>query len=410
MNLKNKKVNKSILFIFLLISIHTLLIKYTHSVENTKIENTKYDIYQINNIKIYYIKSNNEVISSFSIINKIGAYYDELSGEAHLCEHIFFKNKYNNTYIKYILSNNGAEYNAATFNDFVIFYFTSNNQYILKNIEFFLYSVLYPSFDKNDVNIEKNVVITELNTTYQDENIYKIFSKYYKPTGGTIDDIKKIDYNTLYNYWKKNYIIDNLTIIIYSSLPFNHFNNLFTKYFNKNPVSIELKHLNTQEIKFKNFKQIENNLNSYYNDFKYFINKDIKDFQTIETKDHIYFYIESKNRVIYYDLLSEIINQKLKNFNSNKNNIELYSIFIPTKLSDFFIIKVRKDDQKDLNFYKNYILNIINNITYQDFKNSYLESYINYLKFFSSNSEFIQFFSFLIGLNLLDTIQNFLDP
>ncbi|MGC8815781.1 MAG: M16 family metallopeptidase [bacterium] len=405
MYLKNRAYLKNkVIFIFFIITIFNipfiLLKNYAYSLENIK-----YDIYQINNTKIYYIKSNNEMLSSFSIINKIGAYYDELSGQAHLCEHIFFKNKYNNNYIKYILSNNGAKYNAATFNDFIIFYLTSNNQYILKNIDIFLYSFFYPSFDQNDVNTEKNVVITELNTGYQDENIYKIFSKYYKPTGGIVNDIKKIDYNILYNYWKKNYTTDNMTIIIYSYLPFNYFNSSFIKYFNKDP-----KYLTTQEIKFKNFEQIESNLNSYYNNFIDFINKNLKDFETIETKDYIYFYIESKDNIIYYDLLSEIINQKLKDFNNNnKNNLELYSIFIPTKLSNFFIIKVKKNNTKDKNFYKNYILNIINNISYQDFKNSYLESYIDYLNFFSSNFEFIQFFSFLIGLNLLDIIQNFLN-
>jgi len=371
----------------------------------------EYDVYQINYTKVYYVKSDDKLLTSFSILNNTGAYNDELSGQAHLCEHIFFKNKYNNTYIKYILSNSGTYYNAATFNDFIIFYLTSNNQTILKNINILLYSVFNPSFNEIDVNTEKNVVITELNTNYQDENIYKIFSKYYKPTGGTINDLKKIDYKILYNYWKKNYKPENFTIIIYSSLPFYYFKNSITNYFKG-----EIKHIKTEKIYLKNYQEIKNNLynpnnpNNFYENFINFINKEIKDFETLETKDYIYFYIESKDNIIYYDLLSEIINKKSKDLNTTNNDkIETLSSFIPTKLANFLIIKIKKIQQKDANFHKNYLLNIINSINYKDIEYAYLKSYSDYLSFFSSNLDFIQFFSFLIGLNLLEEIKKFLD-
>jgi len=372
--------------------------------------NIEYDIYQINYTKIYHVKSSNNLLTSFSILNNIGAYYDELSGQAHLCEHIFFKNKYNNTYIKYTLSNSGAYYNAATFNDFIIFYFTSNNKYILKNIDVFLYSVFNPSFKKIDVNTEKNVVITELNTGYQDENIYKIFSKYYKPTGGTVNDIKKIDYKILYNYWKSIYKPENLTIIIYSSLPFHYFKNSITNYFKG-----EIKYTKKEKIYLKNYQEIKNSLynldSNFYKNFINFINKEIKDFETLESKDYFYFYIETKNNIIYYDLLSEIINKKYEDsIIINNNNLEISSSFIPTKLANYFIIKIKKTQQKGANFYKNYLLNIINSVDYKDLEYAYLKSYSDYLYFFSSNFDFIQFFSFLVGLNILREIQKFLNP
>ncbi len=371
-----------------------------------------YDIYQINNTKIYYIESHNNFLSSVGIINKVGAYYDELSGQAHLCEHIFFKNKYNGNYIKYVLSNLGASYNAATFNDFIVFYLTSNNYNIIKNLNIFLYSVFNPSFDKIDVDTEKNVVITELNTTYQDENIYKIFSKYYKPTGGTINDVKKIDYNNLYNYWKKNYKPENLTIIIYSSLPFNYFKDTLLTYFKGN-----LTYIKTLKINLRDYKEIKNELKSNYDKFTDFIeNKNLNsiDLEIIENKDYIYLYTEFKDNIIYYDLLSEILNKKSidlnKNIDNNKNNnirLEISSTLIPTKLTNFFIIKIKRTDKKEINFYKDYIYNIINNISYEDFRYVYLKVYLDYLNYFSGNFDFIQFFSFLIALDLLDIIKDF---
>lgn len=403
-----KKSNISKLFILLVILFITFY-KNLQAFENDLKEIT-YDIYQINDTKIYYIRSYNKLLSSVGIINKIGAYYDELSGQAHLCEHIFFKNKYNGKYIKYILSNFGASYNAATFNDFIVFYFTSNNYTILKNINIFLYSVFNPSFDNIDVDTEKNVVITELNTTYQYENIYKIFSKYYKPTGGTINDVKKIDYNILYNYWKKNYTPQNLTIIIYSSLPFNYFKDSILSYFKGNLIYIK-----SNSINLKDYKQIENNLKTNYDKFINFIkdrNSNLLNFEILESKDYIYFYTEVKDNIIYYDLLSEIINKKSSDLNKNNDNnkdftIELSSSLIPTKLSNFFIIKIKKINKKDNDFYKNYISNLINTINYEDFKYGYLKVYSDYVSYFSGNFDFIQFFSFLVALNLLDIIKDF---
>ncbi|MGB9638332.1 MAG: hypothetical protein ACPL1F_03435, partial [bacterium] len=69
MYLKNRAYLKNkVIFIFFIITIFNipfiLLKNYAYSLENIK-----YDIYQINNTKIYYIKSNNEMLSSFSIIN-----------------------------------------------------------------------------------------------------------------------------------------------------------------------------------------------------------------------------------------------------------------------------------------------------------------------------------------------------
>lgn len=403
-----KKSNISKLFI-LLISLVIIFAKNLQALENNLKEIT-YDIYQINDTKIYYIKSYNDFLSSVSIINEIGAYHDELSGQAHLCEHIFFKNKYNQRYIKYILSNLGASYNAATFNDFILFYLTSNNYNILKNLNIFLYSVFNPSFDKLDVDIEKNVVITELNTTYQDENLYKIFSKYYKPTGGTINDVKKIDYNNLYNYWKKNYIPKNLTIIIYSSLPFNYFKDPILNYFKGN-----LAYIKTNSINLKDYKQIENKLKPNYDKFINFFkdrNPNLLNFEILESKNYIYLYTEVKDNIIYYDLLSEIINKKSSDLNKNNNNnksftIELTSTLIPTKLSSFFIIKIKKIDKKENDFYKNYIFNLIDNINYEDYEEAYFKVYLDYIRYFSGNFDFIQFFSFLVALNLLDIIKDF---
>lgn len=184
-------------------------------------------------LKIYIIPKNNcnNIYATFS--TKYGSNNDEFVpikskkmksyplGIAHFLEHKMFESKNGEDPFE-IYSNNGADANANTSNTKTTYLF-SGPEYFEENLTYLLNYVQEPYFTDENVEKEKGIIAQEIKM-YQDDPytvlyekaLYNSFIKHpiKMPIIGTIDSIKKITKEHLYDCYNTFYNPSNMFIVI----------------------------------------------------------------------------------------------------------------------------------------------------------------------------------------------------
>ena len=240
---------------------------------------------------------NNDKIFSIQIYVPVGSIHEKKGqyGISHFLEHMKFKksNKYNkNNFLQQF--DKTTVMNAYTTKDHTSYYLRTNNNKWKEVIELMYELVFNTSFNTNDIDIERKVILEEKlsregnlesandidihsETSILDEN-----NPYSRPVIGDMKDIKKITNKELKKY-NKQYFNDYLVVISCSNGLKQKINNYCLKKFPK-PLNKTIKKLeNTQSfhysltirnmpipqnnifITFKSFS--ENDNNKYYIDF-----------------------------------------------------------------------------------------------------------------------------------------------
>ena len=147
----------------------------------------------------------------------------EQKGYAHFIEHILFKGteKRTTSEIARSFDKIGSNINAFTEKDVTCFYCTFPSRHLYYALSILIDMIFKPLFDKNEIEKEKNVIISEIGE-YEDnpeDNSYDIFMEKMWPEcslgwkiTGDIENIENISRDSLYKYYLENYISENLVI------------------------------------------------------------------------------------------------------------------------------------------------------------------------------------------------------
>jgi predicted Zn-dependent peptidase len=153
-------------------------------------------------------------------------------GISHLVEHLVFRmnTKFDNKTLKEFLTENGIYNNAYTTKKTVSFYLSGGSNFDNFNRMLYVLSerLLKCSFTKEELDIERNIVIQELYKGYDEPNNDKwhlIDENYYAghPLGesiiGTVETLNSITIDDINEYYEKHFIPSNFVIYIYGNIP-----------------------------------------------------------------------------------------------------------------------------------------------------------------------------------------------
>jgi predicted Zn-dependent peptidase len=214
-------------------------------------ENKVYRKILPNKMRVLMIPMANTDTIAVGMFVKVGSRYETInnSGIAHFLEHMMFKGtKHMKTEtISYKLDNVGARYNAETSYEHTCYYIYGHKNDTELFIKMIADIYLNPLFNKEDIEIEKGVVIEELNMTADDpsEQLHElIFSNMFTnsslkmPIIGTLNNIKKYTQQDIIEFRSKYYIPERTVFIITGNFNKNKILNLIKGIFKHKMTNI----------------------------------------------------------------------------------------------------------------------------------------------------------------------------
>ena len=195
-----------------------------------------------NGIKLIYKKTMSK-LTSLSISVDAGACKEKmLMGLAHATEHMVYKGtkKRSENQINKELSSIFGFQNAMTNYPYVIYYGTMLGEDFENAIELFSDIIINPTFKEEGFKEEMDVIKEELREWDEELEQFcedKLFLNSFEkrrikyPIIGRMDDLEKITLNDIKDFYNENYIPQNVSIAVVSSLDFELIKNTVEKYF-----------------------------------------------------------------------------------------------------------------------------------------------------------------------------------
>ena len=202
-----------------------------------------------NGLKVIVHKDKTSSVVAMNIIYNVGAKDEdpELTGFAHLFEHLMFGGSENIEKYDEPLQKVGGENNAFTNNDITNYYITLPKE----NIEtgFWLESdrMLNLAFSKKSLEVQRSVVIEEykqryLNQPYGDlwlelrPLVYKVHPYQWATIGKNIKHIEDAKMEDVKAFYKKYYNPNNAIMVIAGDVDFDNIKSLSEKWFEPIPA------------------------------------------------------------------------------------------------------------------------------------------------------------------------------
>lgn len=150
---------------------------------------------------------------------------DELAGASHFVEHMLFKGtpRMNTRQIAEAFEGMGGQLNAFTAKEFTCVYARTLDEDINRAMDIIFDMVFCSEFSQQDFETEKGVVMEEINM-YEDspdELIHDVFTRKLweghpmgMPILGTMDSIKDMDRDQLYQYYQQHYLPANMIVAL----------------------------------------------------------------------------------------------------------------------------------------------------------------------------------------------------
>jgi len=148
-----------------------------------------------------------------------------VAGASHFLEHLLFKGTKTRTALEISSSIEavGGEMNAFTGQEYTCFYARVIDSDLPLAVDVVTDLITSSTFTAEDVDSERKVVLSEIAVRDDDPSdyIHELYlDTYYgdSPVGrsilGTVDSIKKMPRNSIYNYYKKHYQPENLVVSV----------------------------------------------------------------------------------------------------------------------------------------------------------------------------------------------------
>jgi len=214
-------------------------------------ENKLYRKILPNKMRVLMIPMDNTDTIAVGMYVKVGSRYEteNNSGIAHFLEHMMFKGtKHMKTEtISNKLDSVGARYNAETSYEHTCYYIYGHKNDTELFIKMIADIYLNPLFNKEDIEIEKGVVIEELNMTADDpgEQLHELIfnnmftnSSLKMPIIGTLKNIKKYTQQDIIEFRSKYYVPERTAFIITGNFNKNKTLNLIKGIFKNKMTNI----------------------------------------------------------------------------------------------------------------------------------------------------------------------------
>ena len=209
-------------------------------------ENLKIDFKELvleNGFKIIVLKKESKFFNlNFGI--KIGSAYEGKNekGYSHFIEHMLFRSnlKYSDYEVNKIIEFLGGDYDAYTDYGSTILSISGIQEDLEKAMELIYFMVTSQKFDEKEINIERDIIISELDSSisnYEDYSFMKLNEEAFEnfhvkyDIAGTKEILNKITGDKLREFYNKYYVPNNSYIVITSSYDENYVIDLIKKYF-----------------------------------------------------------------------------------------------------------------------------------------------------------------------------------
>ena len=297
----------------------------------------------INDIELLYIKNSNPNTFHLEFNFNAGYNHSQKSQVPHILEHLFatFPKETSEKFLRF-----GAYSNANTFYERTRFFITSPKEFSKECFDILVNSISKIPSSQEDFEIQKKIVETEITNKSIKPSI-QIFEKALKETFPDIKDkekhlseLKSINLTDIQEFYRKNYVKNNLRIIICAD-----FSDTELEYFIKEIDKINLPSgkapiINLPAINQKDFSTLNNSKT---------VDEICKIFHTDQS-------LTEKERAAFYILMSYLFRPKIgKAFLRGRNAGILYGINFEPHLNTirnhpFFVIgsKIKSENKNNL--------------------------------------------------------------
>ena len=297
----------------------------------------------INNIELLYIKNSNPNTFHLEFNFNAGYNHSQKAQVPHILEHLIatFPKETSEKFLRF-----GSYSNANTFYERTRFFITSPKEFSKECFDILTNSISKMPSSQEDFEIQKKIVETEITNKSIKPSI-QIFEKALKETFPDIKDkekhlneLKSINLTDIQEFYRKNYVKNNLRIIICAD-----FSDTELKYFVKEIDKINLPlgkapTINLPAINQKDFSTLHNSKT---------VDEICKIFHTDQP-------LTEKERAAFYILMSYLFRPKIgKAFLRGRNTGILYGVNFSPHLNTirnhpFFVVgsKIKPENKNKL--------------------------------------------------------------
>ncbi|MGB9716046.1 MAG: M16 family metallopeptidase [Thermodesulfovibrionales bacterium] len=224
-----------------------------------------------NGLKVIIKEEHKAPVATFQVWYRNGSRDEPIgkSGLSHLLEHMMFKGtkKYGPSEFSKIIQKNGGIDNAYTTKDHTVYFEILPSDRILIPVDLEGDRMQNLIIDPKETFLEKDVVMEERRLRYEDDPQNSLFEEvvsaafkvhpYQRPVIGWMSDLKSIERDDLYNYYKSHYTPDNAFIIVAGDVRADKIIKKIKNYFGKIPPSkIKNKNINFSEPEQKGERRV----------------------------------------------------------------------------------------------------------------------------------------------------------
>lgn len=173
---------------------------------------------------------------------------EENNGVSHFLEHLLFKGteKWGPGELDQTLASLGAQFNAATSDDYTHYYIQVASRHFEKALEIHADMLLNAAIPAEELRAERQVVIEEINRandmpirTLFDEMQEMLYDRhpYRMSTLGPPENIRDLPREEILGYYRKWYVPSNMTVVISGDVEPDKARELVEKYFGQAPAA-----------------------------------------------------------------------------------------------------------------------------------------------------------------------------
>ncbi len=154
------------------------------------------------------------------------------------------------------VENLGAQLNAYTSREFTVYHMNAFNNDVSKAVEILGDMIQNSRFDKQAIEVEREVITSELEETNKDffetlmENVYfNIYREHMmgQPILGDLDNIKTITQDHILDYYERNYFGKNLVVVATGNVRHDEVVDMVEKNFGKMKSTSSLERRNVEK-------------------------------------------------------------------------------------------------------------------------------------------------------------------
>jgi zinc protease len=207
--------------------------------------------YRLNNgLKVLIVEEHKAPVATFQVWYRVGS-KDEPAGKSglsHLLEHMMFKGtkRYGPSALSRLVQKNGGTDNAHTTKDHTAYFEIVPSDRIMLPVELEADRMRNLLLDSKDVLSERSVVMEERRLRYEDDPQNSLFEEvvaaafkvhpYQRPVIGWMSEIKSIEREDLYPYYRKYYSPGNAVIIVVGDVNADEMMNKVKEHFEVLPA------------------------------------------------------------------------------------------------------------------------------------------------------------------------------